>query len=106
MSTYPVVTVVGGGMAGCEAAWQLAQRGISVRLYEMRPGRPTPVHKSAYLAEMVCSNSLRSDGLDNAVGLLHEEMRRLGSLFMAAGDRNRVPAGRRWRSIAGNSRRT
>ncbi len=94
MSTYPVVTVVGGGMAGCEAAWQLAQRGISVRLYEMRPGRPTPVHKSAYLAEMVCSNSLRSDGLDNAVGLLHEEMRRLGSLFMAAGDRNRVPAGK------------
>ena len=94
MSTHPVVTVVGGGMAGSEAAWQLALRGIGVRLHEMRPGRSTPVHKSEYLAEMVCSNSLRSDGLDNAVGLLHEEMRRLGSLFMAAADRNRVPAGK------------
>ena len=92
--TDHLVTVVGGGMAGSEAAWQLAQRGIGVRLHEMRPSRPTPVHKSEYLAEMVCSNSLRSDGLDNAVGLLHEEMRRLGSLFMAAGDRNRVPAGK------------
>ncbi len=94
MSTDHVVTVVGGGMAGSEAAWQLARRGIRVRLHEMRPVRSTPVHKSDYLAEMVCSNSLRSDGLDNAVGLLHEEMRHLGSLFMAAGDDNRVPAGK------------
>ncbi|MFQ5742785.1 MAG: methylenetetrahydrofolate--tRNA-(uracil(54)-C(5))-methyltransferase (FADH(2)-oxidizing) TrmFO [Acidobacteriota bacterium] len=102
MSALPAVTIVGAGMAGCEAAWQLARRGIHVRLYEMRPRVATPVHKSDLLAEMVCSNSLRSDSLDNAVGLLHEEMRRLDSIFMAAADRNRVPAGKalavdRWR---------
>ena len=94
MSTHPVVTVIGGGMAGCEAAWQLAKRGVRVRLFEMRPVKPTPVHKTDALAEMVCSNSLRSDGLDNAVGLLHEEMRRLDSLFLSAADNNRVPAGK------------
>ncbi|MGD8817752.1 MAG: FAD-dependent oxidoreductase, partial [Acidobacteriota bacterium] len=94
MPTPPLVAVIGGGMAGSEAAWQLAKRGIRVRLYEMRPVRATPVHKTGDLAEMVCSNSLRSDGLDNAVGLLHEEMRRLDSLFLAAADDNRVPAGK------------
>lgn len=94
MSSTPVVTIVGGGMAGSEAAWQLARRGIRVRLFEMRPRRKTPVHESEHLAEMVCSNSLRSDSLDNAVGLLHEEMRRLDSLFMSAADNNRVPAGK------------
>jgi methylenetetrahydrofolate--tRNA-(uracil-5-)-methyltransferase len=88
------VTVIGGGMAGCEAAWQLAKRGVRVRLYEMRPERTTPVHHTGDLAEMVCSNSLRSDTLDNAVGLLHEEMRRLDSLFLSAADNNRVPAGK------------
>ena len=94
MLTTPVVTVIGGGMAGCEAAWQLAKRGIRVRLYEMRPVKRTPVHKTDALAEMVCSNSLRSDSLDNAVGLLHEEMRRLDSLFLSSADNNRVPAGK------------
>ena len=94
MPTTPVVTVIGGGMAGCEAAWQLAKRGVRVRLYEMRPVKRTPVHKTDALAEMVCSNSLRSDSLDNAVGLLHEEMRRLDSLFLSAADNNRVPAGK------------
>jgi methylenetetrahydrofolate--tRNA-(uracil-5-)-methyltransferase len=94
MPTTPVVTVIGGGMAGCEAAWQLAKRGVCVRLYEMRPVKKTPVHKTGALAEMVCSNSLRSDGLDNAVGLLHEEMRRLDSLFLSSADNNRVPAGK------------
>ena len=94
MSNRPAVTIIGGGMAGCEAAWQLAKRDIKVRLYEMRPVKSTPVHKTGDLAELVCSNSLRSDGIDNAVGLLHEEMRRLDSLFLAAADRNRVPAGK------------
>ncbi len=94
MPTTPVVTVIGGGMAGCEAAWQLAKRGVRVRLYEMRPVKRTPVHKTGALAEMVCSNSLRSDSLDNAVGLLHEEMRRLDSLFLSSADNNRVPAGK------------
>ncbi len=94
MSTPPLVTVIGGGMAGCEAAWQLAKRSVRVRLYEMRPVKPTPVHKTDALAEMVCSNSLRSDGLDNAVGVLHEEMRRLDSLFLSSADHNRVPAGK------------
>jgi methylenetetrahydrofolate--tRNA-(uracil-5-)-methyltransferase len=94
MTTPPTVSVVGGGMAGSEAAWQLARRGIRVRLFEMRPERATPVHETASLAEMVCSNSLRSDALDNAVGLLHEELRRLGSLFLSAADHNKVPAGK------------
>jgi methylenetetrahydrofolate--tRNA-(uracil-5-)-methyltransferase len=94
MPTPPRVTIIGGGMAGSEAAFQLAKRGIRVRLYEMRPVRKTPVHHTGDLAEMVCSNSLRSDGLDNAVGLLHEEMRRLDSLFLSAADNNRVPAGK------------
>ncbi|MBF0124120.1 MAG: methylenetetrahydrofolate--tRNA-(uracil(54)-C(5))-methyltransferase (FADH(2)-oxidizing) TrmFO [Magnetococcales bacterium] len=89
-----MVTVIGAGLAGCEAAWQLAQRHIPVHLYEMRPGRMTPAHTSDRCGELVCSNSLRSDDAErNAVGLLHEEMRRLDSLIMAAADRHRLPAG-------------
>ncbi|HVM96341.1 MAG TPA: methylenetetrahydrofolate--tRNA-(uracil(54)-C(5))-methyltransferase (FADH(2)-oxidizing) TrmFO, partial [Candidatus Acidoferrales bacterium] len=88
-----LVTVIGGGLAGSEAAWQLARRGIRVRLYEMRPQRSTEAHKSDRLAELVCSNSLRSASLDAAVGLLKEEMRRLGSLTMRVADETRVPAG-------------
>ncbi|MCB2108416.1 MAG: methylenetetrahydrofolate--tRNA-(uracil(54)-C(5))-methyltransferase (FADH(2)-oxidizing) TrmFO, partial [Rhodobacteraceae bacterium] len=88
------VHIVGGGLAGCEAAWQLAQAGIRVLLHEMRPVRMTEAHKSSGLAELVCSNSFRSDDADyNAVGLLHAEMRLAGSLIMACGDRHRVPAG-------------
>jgi methylenetetrahydrofolate--tRNA-(uracil-5-)-methyltransferase len=87
------VTIVGGGLAGCEAAWQLARRGVSVQLHEMRPVRPTPVHQTADLAELVCSNSLRGNALDQAAGLLKEEMRRLGSLVVATADAVKVPAG-------------
>src|SRR5262249_29747461 len=88
------VHVVGGGLAGSEAAWQLAQSGVAVVLHEMRPLRATPVHKTDGYAELVCSNSFRSDDCEhNAVGLLHEELRRLGSLIMRAGDANQVPAG-------------
>ncbi len=90
---YPLLTVLGGGLAGCEAAWQAAQKGIKVKLYEMKPSRYTPAHHSPKLAELVCSNSLRSDSLANAVGLLKEEMRQIGSLIMEAADRTRVPAG-------------
>ena len=87
------VRIVGGGLAGCEAAWQLARRGVPVRLYEMRPVRRTEAHRSDRLAELVCSNSFRSASLDSAVGLLKEEMRRLGSLVMEAAEAARVPAG-------------
>ena len=88
------VHVIGGGLAGCEAAWQLARAGVPVVLHEMRPERRTAAHETDRLAELVCSNSFRSDDPDyNAVGLLHEEMRRCGSLIMAAADRNKVPAG-------------
>ena len=87
------VTIVGGGLAGSEAAWQVASRGVPVTLYEMRPAHPTAVHKTDGLAELVCSNSFRGDKLDNAVGLLKEEMRRLSSLVMRAADEARVPAG-------------
>src|SRR5437867_765689 len=87
------VTIVGGGLAGSEAAWQIASRGVRAVLHEMRPVRPTAVHKTDRLAELVCSNSFRGDKLDNAVGLLKEEMRRLGSLVMRAADATRVPAG-------------
>src|SRR5215813_14147613 len=87
------VTVIGGGLAGSEAAWQLASRGVPVRLYEMRPVRPTEAHRTESFAELVCSNSLRSASLDTAIGLLKEEMRRLGSLVMAAADAAQVPAG-------------
>jgi methylenetetrahydrofolate--tRNA-(uracil-5-)-methyltransferase len=89
----PIVTIIGGGLAGSEAAWQAAQAGVAVRLYEMRPVRPTPVHQTDRLAELVCSNSLKSNLLTNAAGLLKEEMRRLGSLIVAAADLSSVPAG-------------
>jgi len=92
-STREPVIVVGGGLAGSEAAWQLARRGIPVLLYEMRPQRQTEAHRTDRLAELVCSNSFRSASLDAAVGLLKEEMRRLGSLVLAAADRTSVPAG-------------
>src|SRR3954469_24065806 len=88
-----MIRIVGGGLAGSEAAWQAASRGVPVVLHEMRPVRPTAVHKTDRLAELVCSNSFRGDKLDNAVGLLKEEMRRLGSLVMRAADASRVPAG-------------
>lgn len=87
------VIIVGAGMAGSEAAWQVANRGIKVDLYEMRPVKSTPAHKTDKFAELVCSNSLRGAGLENAVGLLKEEMRRLKSLIMESADINRVPAG-------------
>ncbi|MDD7772028.1 MAG: methylenetetrahydrofolate--tRNA-(uracil(54)-C(5))-methyltransferase (FADH(2)-oxidizing) TrmFO [Firmicutes bacterium] len=87
------VKVIGAGLAGCEAAWQLANRGISVRLYEMKPAKMTPAHHSTDFAELVCSNSFRGDRLENAVGLLKEELRRLGSLIMACADETRVEAG-------------
>src|ERR1700760_2201578 len=88
------IHVIGGGLAGSEAAWQIASRGIAVVLHEMRPVRATAAHKTGGLAELVCSNSFRSDDhATNAIGLLHEEMRRLGSLVMRSADANQVPAG-------------
>ena len=88
------VHVIGGGLAGSEAAWQIAQRGVRVVLHEMRPVRMTEAHQTDGFAELVCSNSFRSDDAGtNAVGLLHEEMRRLGSLIMRAADAHQVPAG-------------
>src|SRR5512132_4034015 len=91
---FRAVHVIGGGLAGSEAAWQIAASGVPVVLHEMRPQRTTAAHKSAALAELVCSNSFRSDDKElNAVGLLHEEMRRLGSLIMRTADANQVPAG-------------
>lgn len=87
------VVVVGGGLAGCEAAWQLAQRGCTVDLYEMKPEKKSPAHHAESLCELVCSNSFRAEGLKNAVGLLKEEMRLLDSLVMRCADENRVPAG-------------
>src|SRR5687768_91752 len=88
-----MIHIIGGGLAGSEAAWQVASRGVPVVLHEMRPVKPTAVHKTDGLAELVCSNSFRGDKLDNAVGLIKEEMRRLGSLVMRAADEARVPAG-------------
>ena len=87
------ISVIGGGLAGCEAAWQAASRGVAVTLHEMRPTRKTPVHQTDWLAELVCSNSFRANQIENAVGLLKEEMRRLGSLIMRIADETRVPAG-------------
>ncbi|UNT97447.1 methylenetetrahydrofolate--tRNA-(uracil(54)-C(5))-methyltransferase (FADH(2)-oxidizing) TrmFO [Allobaculum mucilyticum] len=87
------VKVIGGGLAGCEAAWQLAKRGIPVQLYEMRPLKYPPAFHTDQFAELVCSNSLRSDSLNNAVGVMKEEMRRLDSLILRAADESRVPAG-------------
>src|SRR6187200_2228304 len=88
-----MIHILGGGLAGCEAAWQIAREGLAVTIHEMRPVRGTDVHKTDGLAELVCSNSFRGDKLDNAVGLLKEEMRRMGSLVMQAADTARVPAG-------------
>ena len=87
------VTVIGAGPAGSECAWQLAKRGIGVKLIDMKPQKMTPAHKSRYFSELVCSNSLRSDELSNAVGLLKAEMRAMNSLFLESADLNRVPAG-------------
>lgn len=89
----PIVTVIGGGLAGSEAAWQAAKRGVRVRLYEMRPTRPTPAHQSSDLAEIVCSNSLKSDEPGTAPYLLKEELRRGGSMLIEAAHNNSVPAG-------------
>jgi methylenetetrahydrofolate--tRNA-(uracil-5-)-methyltransferase len=88
-----MIHVIGGGLAGCEAAWQAAEAGADVAIHEMRPVRPTAVHQTDGLAELVCSNSFRADKIDNAVGLIKEEMRRLGSVVMRAADATRVPAG-------------
>src|SRR5215469_10983473 len=88
------IHVIGGGLAGCEAAWQIARRGVPVVLHEMRPDRATAAHKTGQLAELVCSNSFRSDDAEtSAIGLLHAEMRRLGSLVMQAADAHKLPAG-------------
>jgi len=88
-----MINVIGAGLAGCEAAWQIAQRGGKVRLYEMKPEKKTPAHHLDTFAELVCSNSLRSNSLDNAVGLLKEELRRMGSLIIHCADKTSVPAG-------------
>ncbi|BCV21110.1 methylenetetrahydrofolate--tRNA-(uracil(54)-C(5))-methyltransferase (FADH(2)-oxidizing) TrmFO [Moorella sp. Hama-1] len=88
------VTIIGGGLAGSEAAWQAARRGVAVELWEMRPEKLTPAHSTGYLAELVCSNSLRADSLENAAGLLKAEMRQAGSLIMAVAATCRVPAGK------------
>ena len=87
------VKVIGAGLAGCEAAWQLANRDIDVLLYEMKPNKMTPAHHSTDFAELVCSNSLRGDRLENAVGLLKEELRRLDSLILSCAEATRVEAG-------------
>ena len=91
--SMPRINIYGAGLAGCEAAWQAAGRGVKVRLFEMKPNKKTPAHHSNGFAELVCSNSLRSDCVSNAVGLLKEEMRRFDSLIMQAADATRVPAG-------------
>ena len=93
IDTRTPVTIIGAGLAGCEAAWTLAQRGIPVILCEMKPVKMTPAHHTEWFGELVCSNSLRSDQLENAVGLLKEELRRLGSLILACADAHRVEAG-------------
>src|SRR3954465_4924125 len=91
--TFPI-HIIGGGLAGSEAAWQVSRAGVSVILHEMRPVRGTEAHLTDRLAELVCSNSFRSDDAEkNAVGLLHEEMRRWGSLIMRGADRHKLPAG-------------
>jgi len=92
-TSHAQLTIIGAGLAGCEAAWQAAQRGVSVTLHEMKPEKYSPAHHLPGLAELVCSNSLRGDSLENAVGLLKEELRRCGSLIMEAAEATRVPAG-------------
>src|SRR6478735_10567505 len=94
MSSLAPIQIIGGGLAGSEAAWQIASAGVPVMLHEMRPGRGTEAHLTDSLAELVCSNSFRSDdAMNNAVGLLHEEMRRAESLILSCGDRHKLPAG-------------
>jgi len=93
LRTDKPITVVGGGLAGCEAAWQAAQLGVPVLFYEMRPKFMTPAHRTDKLAELVCSNSLRSDLIDKPAGLLKEEMRRLGSLIIRCADQAALPGG-------------
>ena len=93
MTANASTIIIGGGLAGCEAAWQLSRRGHETVLYDMKPQRFSPAHQSPLLAELVCSNSLRANPIENAVGLLKEEMRRLDSLIMAAADATAVPAG-------------
>ena len=93
MSTSPYITIIGAGLAGCEAALQAASRGCRVVLHEMKPQRFSPAHTMEGLAELVCSNSLRSDGITNGSGLLKAELRLLGSRVIAAADEHRVPAG-------------
>lgn len=87
------IVIIGGGLAGCEAAWQIAQRGIKVKLYEMKPEKFSPAHSSPDLAEIVCSNSFKSNSIENAAGLLKEELRIMGSLVIGCADENKVPAG-------------
>src|ERR1700733_7786821 len=94
MYTRNPIHIVGGGLAGSEAAWEVARRGVPVVLHEMRPARSTAAHKTGQFAELVCSNSFRSDDANaSAIGLLHEEMRRLGSLVMHTADTHKLPAG-------------
>src|SRR4051812_43471840 len=93
VSFTPDVTVVGGGLAGCEATWQLARRGLKVSLIEQKPGRISPAHTTPLLGELVCSNSLRSDDVNSPAGLLKAELRRAGSLILRCADEARVPAG-------------
>jgi methylenetetrahydrofolate--tRNA-(uracil-5-)-methyltransferase len=90
---HKTIQIIGAGLAGCEAAWQAAERGVKVKLYEMKPLKYSPAHKSPLFSELVCSNSLRSNEISNAVGLLKEELRRCGSLIMEAADKTAVPAG-------------
>ena len=87
------INIIGAGLAGCEAAWQIAKRGIKVNLYDMKPHKFSPAHKSENLCELVCSNSFKADRIDSAAGLLKEELRRLGSLTIECADKCRVPAG-------------
>src|SRR5271167_651951 len=87
------IHIIGGGLAGCEAAWQVARAGGKAILYEMRPAKQTPAHKTAWLAELVCSNSLKSEQENSAPRILKDELRRVGSLLIDIADRNRVPAG-------------
>ena len=96
------IHVIGGGLAGCEAAWQIARAGVPVVVHEMRPTRGTEAHRTDRLAELVCSNSFRSDNMNNAVGVIHREMRAMGSLIMRCADAHQVPAGggQRWRWTA------
>ena len=96
------VIVIGAGLAGSEAAWQLARRGVSVTLREMKPAKMTPAHHTEWFGELVCSNSLRSDQLENAVGLLKEELRRMDSLILTCADAPPPPGGRRRRSGSGS----